>query len=466
MPLQFLLLLTLLGPGSSLQLWESREDGAKESPGPLLARGRRQVSTDNFNDEYDYHTDAPEMLDSSTEAVTLSPKLQAMMGKLGQRDSAGTGTPGLATLEVATGNSADLDAGRTAIGNLSTELATQGIPVTLGPLTKELVTTIPPTMESLSTALATTKALAMVPAATEALPMKSTVMEALSTGPAATEVLTTQPAATEARTMQPTATEALTTQPAATEALTTQPAATEALTTEPAATEALTVESTVMALSTGPAATEVLTTQPAATEARTTQPAATEALTVKSTIMEALSTEPAATEALSTGPAATKAPSTEPATTRGLTTALLMFSHPHRGTTVSASNSTDSFINHERKSPGLSSQTSVAPSPTGGPDYISVKQCLLAILILALVATVFLVCTVVLAVRLSRKSHMYPIRNYSPTEMVCISSLLPERGEGPTATANGSLPAKSHLLKEEPGEDREGDDLTLHSFLP
>lgn len=413
MRLRFLLLLTLLGPGSSLQ------DGAEASPGPLLARGRRQVATDEgFNDAYDdYNTDAPETLDNnSTGAVSLSPELKAMMGKLGQRDSAGTGTPGPATVEVATGNSAGLDAGRTAIGNLSTELATQGIPVTLGPLTKELVTTIPPTMEAPSTELATTKALAKVPAATEALPMKSTVMEALSMAPAATE----------------------------------------ALTTEPAATEALTVKSTIMALSTGLVATEALTTQPVTTEA----------LTLKSTIMEALSTEPAATEALSTGPAATKAPSTEPATTRSLTTALLMFSHPHRGTTVSASNSTDSFLIQGKKSQGVSPQTSVAPSPTGGLDYISVKQCLLAILILALVATIFLVCTVVLAVRLSRKSHMYPVRNYSPTEMVCISSLLPERSEGHTATANGSLPSKSHLLKEEPGEDREGDDLTLHSFLP
>lgn len=110
----------------------------------------------------------------------------------------------------------------------------------------------------------------------------------------------------------------------------------------------------------------------------------------------------------------------------------------------------------------------MTPSSTEGLlDPSSVKQCLLAILILALVATIFLICTVVLAIRLSRKNHLYPVRNYSPTEMVCISSLLPEGSEGPAAMANGGLPkAKSQGLKAGSGEDREGDDLTLHSFLP
>ncbi|XP_032954371.1 P-selectin glycoprotein ligand 1 isoform X2 [Rhinolophus ferrumequinum] len=470
MPLQVLLLLTLLGPGSFLQLWETQENGARESPGPLLARGRRQLLMhEDFTDTYDdYHTDPPEMLETSAGAVSLSPELQAMIGSLGQRDSAGPGTRG-----PAKGDSAGLDAGGTASGNLSTELATQGIPVTLGPLTKELVTTISPIMvapstkEAPSTELSTTKALAMVPAATEALSMKSTVMEALSTGPAATEALTTEPAATEVLTMKSTVTEALSTGPAATEALTTEPAATEALTmkstvtealsTEPAATEALTMKSTV---------TEALSMGPAATEALFTEPAATEVLTMKSTVMEFLSTGPAAMEALSTDPATTKAPSTGAATTSSPTTTLLVLSHPHRGTTMPASNSTDSFINQWRKSQGLSPQSSVAPSPTAGLGNIPVKQCLLAILILALVATIFLVCTVVLAVRLSRKNHMYPVRNYSPTEMVCISALLSDRGEGPTATANGNLHTTSHGLKEGPGEDHEGDDLTLHSFLP
>ncbi|XP_039717846.1 P-selectin glycoprotein ligand 1 isoform X2 [Pteropus medius] len=404
MPLHLLLLLTLLGPGSSLQPWETWKGGAKEAPGPLLARGRRQVATEDLDPNYDYGgTDPPEMLEHSTWTVLLSLK---------QRDSSGTSTPEPATLEGTTGHSARLDTEGADIGNLSTESATQGIPVTLGPLTKELVTTIPPIMEAPST---------------EAPSTELATIKDLSTGPPAMEALTTQPAATEA--------------------LTTQPAATEALTTQPAATEALTMKSTVMeAPSMGPAVIETLSTEPAATADPTT--------------------EPTATEAMSTDPATTKDPSIQPATTRDLTTALLVPSHPHRGTTVSASNSSNGFIYQRKNSQGLSPQSSVAPSPTGSLDYIPVKQCLLAILILALVATIFLVCTVVLAVRLSRKNHMYPVRNYSPTEMVCISSLLPEGSEGPTATANGSLPTKGQGLKVGPGKDREGDDLTLHSFLP
>lgn len=147
--------------------------------------------------------------------------------------------------------------------------------------------------------------------------------------------------------------------------------------------------------------------------------------------------------------------------------ALLVPSDPYNSTTVAVGNSSDGFIKQWKNNQNLAPQSSVAPSPTEALDRIPVKQCLLAILVLALVATTFLVCTVVLAVRLSRKNHMYPVRNYSPTEMVCISSLLPEGGEAPSATANGDLPnAKSQGLKAGPREGRDGDDLTLQSFLP
>ncbi|XP_028904480.1 P-selectin glycoprotein ligand 1 isoform X2 [Ornithorhynchus anatinus] len=109
-----------------------------------------------------------------------------------------------------------------------------------------------------------------------------------------------------------------------------------------------------------------------------------------------------------------------------------------------------------------------AQAPSGGS--IPVRQCLLAILILALIATTFLVCTVVLAVRLSRQLHTYPLRSSYSTEMVCISSLLPD-GEG-AAGANGAIggPARNRApaptLGRGRAEDCEGDDLTLHSFLP
>ncbi|XP_046494767.1 P-selectin glycoprotein ligand 1 [Equus quagga] len=400
MPLPLLLLLSLLGPGSRLQ----------------LVRGQTGVSKYLHRDDVDREgTDLLETPESSTKTFSLSPRLLAVMGTPGQRDSTGPGTPEPATLEVATEDSAGLGAGGTAVGNLTMELATQGISVTMGPLTEGLVTTNPPFLEALSTDGAQSTEL--------------DTLEALSTGPAAMETLTTQPAATEVLSTEPAATEALTTQPAATEVLSTEPAATEALTTQPAATEVLSTE---------PAATEALTTQPAATEVLSTEPAATETLT----------SQPAATEVLSTGPAATEALTTQPAVTEAQSIVL----------------ATTSF---RGKSQTVSLLTSTVPNPTVAWDHIPVKQCLLAILILALLATIFLVCTVVLAVRLSRKNHTYPVRSYSPTEMVCISSLLPEGGEGPTTTANGGLPTpKGRGRKARPGEDHDGDDLTLHSFLP
>ncbi|XP_043831694.1 P-selectin glycoprotein ligand 1 [Dromiciops gliroides] len=120
---------------------------------------------------------------------------------------------------------------------------------------------------------------------------------------------------------------------------------------------------------------------------------------------------------------------------------------------------------------GLSNTTALVIVATTTHQFLSghipVRQCLLAVLILALIATIFLICTVVLAIRLSKKGHTYPVRDYSPTEMVCISSLLAE-GEGPPAANGGPVSAKTQLLKPTPGprEDCDGDDLTLHSFLP
>ncbi|XP_057602034.1 P-selectin glycoprotein ligand 1 [Hippopotamus amphibius kiboko] len=493
--LQLLLLLILLGPDSSLQLQETQEDRAKETTTSLLNHSQRQ------EDEYNIDTGPPERLNYSAKAPQLLPVARILR----QRRSAGPTTAEPITLEATIRDSAVLDAGGAATGNLSTELVSVPlteelvtVPLTEElvsvPLTEEVVTVIPPTMEHPSTEWPTeevtwpadTVGLATEPTATEALSMKAlltepTATEALSTEPTATEALSTEPAATEALSTEPAATEALATEPAATEALATEPAATEALATEPAATEALATEpAATEALATEPAATEALSTEPAATEALSTESAATEALSTESAAMEALSTEPTATEALSieprvikslslelattaassmepttagalpTDPATMKALPTRPATTRGLTTALPVPSDPPKSSNVPASISC------------------TAPSPTEGLlDPSSVKQCLLAILILALVATIFLVCTVVLAIRLSRKNHLYPVRDYSPTEMVCISSLLPEGGEVSTATANGGLPkAKSQGLKAGHGADHEGDDLTLHSFLP
>ncbi|KAI1900989.1 hypothetical protein AGOR_G00055520 [Albula goreensis] len=92
-----------------------------------------------------------------------------------------------------------------------------------------------------------------------------------------------------------------------------------------------------------------------------------------------------------------------------------------------------------------------------------VGQCLIAIAALAGLATIFIVCTIVLCTKLSSSKYKYKMaQRYGGTEMVCISSLLPD-GNGThvrprTPKSNGALIPNI--------EDSEGDDLTLHSFLP
>ncbi|XP_010341208.2 P-selectin glycoprotein ligand 1 isoform X1 [Saimiri boliviensis] len=428
MPLKLLLLLILLGPSSSLQLWDPWADGAKKALGPLLARGRREAIEDyDLHDEPEPETEAPEILNNITTTTLLT----------------GPGTPEPTTMEPATRHSTGLDAGGAVtelsnMGTLSMKPAAMEVQTTQ-PAATEAPTTPPAAMEAQTTPLVAMEAPTTLPAATEAQTTQAAAAEAQTTQPAAMEAQTTQPAATEAQTTPLVTTEAKTTPLVAMEAQTIQPVATEAQTTPSVGTEAQTTQPAVM---------EAQTTLSVTTEAKTTPLVATEAQTTPPAAMQALSTEPNATEALSTELNVTEALSTEPTTKRGLVTPFPVSSVTHKEIPMAASNLSTSY-------------------PVGAPDHISVKQCLLAILILAMVATVFLVCTVVLAVRLSRKSHMYPVRNYSPTEMVCISSLLPDGGEGPPATANGGLPkAKSQGLMPEPGEDHEGDNLTLHSFLP
>ncbi|XP_021019258.1 P-selectin glycoprotein ligand 1 [Mus caroli] len=269
-----------------------------------------------------------------------------------------------------------------------------------------------------------------------------------------TSVETVQPASTEAETSKPAPMEAETSQPAPTEAETSQPAPTEAETSQPAPMEAETSKPAPMEAETSqPAPTEAETSKPPApTEAETSKPAPTEAETTQLPRIQAVKT-------LFTTSAATEAPSTEPTTMETAST------ESNKSTIFLGPSVTHLPDSGLKKGLIVTPGSSPAPTPPGSSDLIPVKQCLLIILILASLATIFLVCTVVLAVRLSRKTHMYPVRNYSPTEMICISSLLPEGGDGAPVTANGGLP-KIQDLKTEPSGDRDGDDLTLHSFLP
>ncbi|XP_074462030.1 P-selectin glycoprotein ligand 1 [Larus michahellis] len=91
------------------------------------------------------------------------------------------------------------------------------------------------------------------------------------------------------------------------------------------------------------------------------------------------------------------------------------------------------------------------------------NKCLLAILLLALVAAIFMVCTGVLGALLWRRARTAHHR-LSPTEMVCISSLLPDSD----MATNGPKPApvRRQKLLLDGGSEADGDNLTLSSFLP
>ncbi|XP_038201703.1 P-selectin glycoprotein ligand 1 [Arvicola amphibius] len=421
---RFLLLLSLLGPSDSLQSWDIQEHRTKAASGPGPLRERRQAAGDDYL-EYDYlpeGTDPPEMLINVTSAVAANPESLTMMATLEQRVSVGAGTSESTTAEVTATRPAGPDARGLAV-EISTESATQWRP---------------------------------------------SIVE-MTIQPAATEAGTSEPAPTEAETSQPAPTETETSQPAPTETETSQPAPTETETSQPAPTEAETSQlprsQVVKSLFTEATATEAPSTEPTATETMPTESTATETMPTESTATETMPTESTATETMPTESTAMETMPTESTATETMSSDSAIFlgsSVTHKDNDMATGHLNDNGLKN-----GLfvTPRSSLATTTPGISDLIPVKQCLLVILILASLATIFLVCTVVLAVRLSRKNHMYPVRNYSPTEMICISSLLPEGGEGAPVTANGDLP-KVQDPKTEPNEDRDGDDLTLRSFLP
>ncbi|KAM9178684.1 P-selectin glycoprotein ligand 1 isoform 1-T2 [Mergus octosetaceus] len=97
-------------------------------------------------------------------------------------------------------------------------------------------------------------------------------------------------------------------------------------------------------------------------------------------------------------------------------------------------------------------------------DNALMNKCLLAILLLALVAAAFMVCTGVLAALLCRRARTAR-HQLSPTEMVCISSLLPD-GEATTANGPRLGPHRHRKLLTDGSSEADGDNLTLSSFLP
>ncbi|XP_068064713.1 P-selectin glycoprotein ligand 1 [Anomalospiza imberbis] len=106
--------------------------------------------------------------------------------------------------------------------------------------------------------------------------------------------------------------------------------------------------------------------------------------------------------------------------------------------------------------------TPVATAVPWEPSGV-MSKCLLAILLLGLVAATFLVCTGVLGTLLWRRARTGQ-RRFSPTEMVCISSLLPD---AEAAAGPRPVPARRHkLLLPDGSSEPDGDNLTLSSFLP
>ncbi|XP_035985672.1 P-selectin glycoprotein ligand 1 [Fundulus heteroclitus] len=108
-----------------------------------------------------------------------------------------------------------------------------------------------------------------------------------------------------------------------------------------------------------------------------------------------------------------------------------------------------------------SASSQILPCSTKGV----VKQCLVVIAVLALVATVFVISTIVLCIKLSARK--YKGRKPPPaTEMMCISSLLPDKSPAYTRQRN---PVSNGVLVFPLGGDSDeegGDNLTLSSFLP
>lgn len=139
---------------------------------------------------------------------------------------------------------------------------------------------------------------------------------------------------------------------------------------------------------------------------------------------------------------------------------------------MASSTDSSSLVTPSAPVPTTGSKKARAPSgPTHSAPWDTepwepsrvVGKCLLAILLLGLVAAIFLLSTGVLGAVLWRRARTAQ-RRLSHTEMVCISSLLPD-GE---VAANGPRPgpARRPKLLLDGGSEADGDNLTLSSFLP
>ncbi|XP_008301135.1 flocculation protein FLO11 isoform X1 [Stegastes partitus] len=121
--------------------------------------------------------------------------------------------------------------------------------------------------------------------------------------------------------------------------------------------------------------------------------------------------------------------------------------------------------------PATTATRQVSKSPSSGTEAQPcsnrgvVKQCLIVIAALAVLATIFMVSTIVLCTKLSARKYKVK-KPQQATEMMCISSLLPETTYSYTRQRN---PVRNGILVIPGGGDSDeelGDNLTLSSFLP
>ncbi|OCT98161.1 P-selectin glycoprotein ligand 1 [Xenopus laevis] len=101
--------------------------------------------------------------------------------------------------------------------------------------------------------------------------------------------------------------------------------------------------------------------------------------------------------------------------------------------------------------------TSAEHSP---PVHSLMRQCMLAILILAVICTIFIISTIALAAKLSRVKSRYKMRQSNFTEMTCITSLLPESDQQSKVKPKKLKTFATNV------EESDGDNTTLNSFLP
>uniref|UniRef100_A0A670ZRJ3 P-selectin glycoprotein ligand 1 n=1 Tax=Pseudonaja textilis TaxID=8673 RepID=A0A670ZRJ3_PSETE len=118
---------------------------------------------------------------------------------------------------------------------------------------------------------------------------------------------------------------------------------------------------------------------------------------------------------------------------------------------------------------GSSAVTQGKP-PLANDTSLLIGKCLLAILLLALVAAIFIVCSGVLAIMLWRQKRAYRLGQANHTEMVCISSLLSaekeEEEEEEERRRRRQSKVKRVQLLGDTASETEADNLTLNSFLP